>query len=194
MISMPAESNSPSAEGPVLSGTFPLSWEQVNPEQLEHQADSIHDSNEITLRNYYLLDDRAHEPLDEHDEASPELLRIEQRLNLVIELLAQVLSHSLTLPPAIPCMLTRNSLEWSSSTTAVPISGECLRLTLYLHSHYPKPLLLFGRVVQVDQSAGATHVTVQLAPLNVAVGDWLDRLIFRAHRRRVALTRRHKSS
>ncbi|MBI3775647.1 MAG: PilZ domain-containing protein [Gammaproteobacteria bacterium] len=177
--------------GPVLSGEFPLRWEHVSPLQLEQERNRANDSNEITLRNYYLLDERIQEPSDDRDESAPELVRIEQRLNLVIELLGQVLAHSLDLPAAVSCILSRASFEWSSYD--VPTVGECVRLTLYLHPHYPKPLVLFGQVTHVVRSETTSRATAQLAQLSDAVGDWLDRLIFRAHRRRIALTRREKS-
>lgn len=188
---MPDETTNAPDLGQVLSGEFPLHWERVSPTQLEQERDSVRDSNETTLRNYYLLDERTQEPADDRDESAPELVRIEQRLNLVIELLGQVLSHSLNLPSAAPCLLSRKSFEWSASVAPSP--GECVRLALFLHAHYPKPLVLFGQVTQVVRNADTSRVTVQLAQLSESVGDWLDRLIFRAHRRRVALTRRHKS-
>lgn len=177
---------------PVLSGEFPLRWQRISPTQLEHELDAVRDSNASALRNYYLLDERSHELGDDRDEAAPELVRIEQRLNLVIELLGQVLAHSLKLPPLAPCMLSRETLEWSA--TEVPDTGEWVRLAVFLHAHYPKPLVLFGQVTQVLRSSGTQRVTVQLAQFDESVGAWLDRLIFRAHRRRVALARRHKLS
>jgi len=187
---MPDETISASTAGPVLSGEFPLRWERLSPSQLEHERDSVRDSNETTLRNYYLLDERTQETSEDRDESAPELVRIEQRLNLVIELLGQVLSHSLDLPPAARCILSRETLEWSGHD--IPAPGDCVRLALYLHAHYPKPLMLFGQVTHVVRSADMPHVTVQLAQLGESVGDWLDRLIFRAHRRRIALARRQK--
>jgi len=117
-------------------------------------------------------------------------VRIEQRLNLVIELLGQVLLNATQLPSSAPCILTRDALEWSGHDT--PEQGDCVRLSLYLHAHYPKPLVLFGQVTQVVRGADPGRVTVQLAQLSESVGDWLDRLIFRAHRRRVASARRQK--
>lgn len=190
MLCMPDPTTSTSNTAPVLSGEFPLRWERIDPTQLEHQRDTARDGNEITLRNYYLLDERTQEPADDRDEAAPELVRIEQRLNLVIELLGQVLSQSLDLPSAAPCILGRTTFEWSGHDTPVP--GEVVRLALFLHAHYPKPLVLFGQVTQVVRGVTTSQVNVQLAPLNESVGDWLDRLIFRAHRRRVALARRQK--
>ncbi len=186
---MSDETISASHAGPVLCGEFPLRWERISPEQLEPAHDAVCDSNETTLRNYYLLDERT-ESGDDRDESAPELARIEQRLNLVIELLGQVLAHSLDLPPAAPCTLSRETFEWSGHD--IPESGERIRLTVFLHAHYPKPLVLFGQVTHIDRSADTHRVTVRLAQLSESVGDWLSRLIFRAHRRRIALTRRQK--
>jgi len=190
MVPMLEETNSVANAGPVLSGEFPLRWERISPAQLEQARDAVRDSNETTLRNYHLLDERTQESGDDRDESAPELVRIEQRLNLVIELLGQVLSSSLNLPAIAPCALSRDRFEWSGLD--IPASGECVRLALYLHAHYPKPLVLVGQVTHVVGSADTARVTVQLAPLSESVGDWLDRLIFRAHRRRVAQVRRQK--
>lgn len=184
------EMKNASIESPVLVGTFPLTWERISPAELEQEHNPADDGNEITLRYYYLLDERGHEPAEDRDEPAPELVRIEQRLNLVIELLGQVLSRSFDLPPAVPCVFNREFFEWSSEK--LPSPGECIRLAVHLHAHYPKPLMLLGQVTQVVQNSGIQRVTVQLAPLSESVGGWLDRLIFRAHRRAVAQTRRHK--
>lgn len=188
---MSNETPSASNTAPVLSGEFPLRWQRISPSQLEQELDAVHDSNETALRNYYLLDERTQEPGDDRDESAQELIRIEQRLNLVIELLGQVLSHALNLPPVAPCMLSRETLEWSALDAPEP--GEYVRLAVFLHANYPKPLILFGQVTQVLHSAGMNRVTVQLDRLSEPVGDWLDRLIFRSHRRHVAQARRHKS-
>lgn len=191
IVCMSDEIHSVPTHRPVLSGEFPLRWERVSPTQQEQVYDSLCDGNETTLRNYYLLDERTQEPGDERDESAPELARIEQRLNLVIELLGQVLSRSLDLPAVAPCLLSREIFEWSDQQA--PAAGEWVRLAVFLHAHYPKPLVLFGQVTQVVPRAGTSRVTVQLAQLDPPVGDWLDRLIFRAHRRRVALTRQRKT-
>lgn len=190
IIVMPDETHNTPTAGPVLCGEFPLRWVRVSPSQLEQERDLVHDSNETTLRNYYLLDERTQEPNDDRDESAPELVRIEQRLNLVIELLGQVLAYSLDLPASKSCILSRESIEWSGHD--IPATGDCVRLTLYLQAHYPKPLVLLGQVTQVVPSGDTSRVTVQLAQLGESIGDWLDRLIFRAHRRRIALTRRQK--
>ena len=187
---MPEESTQTPPAGPVLYGEFPLRWERVSPARLEQERAQVSDCNEIALRNYYFLDERTQDSGDDRDESAPELVRIEQRLNLVIELLGQVLAKSLDLPAAAACTLRHESFAWTGHE--LPSSGECVRLALYLHAHYPKPLVLFGHVTHLERGEETQRVTVQLAPLSESVGDWLDRLIFRAHRRRIALARRQK--
>lgn len=186
-------SNPPSAvarPGPVIHGSFPLTWEVCSDRPNEHAQHVVNEANENTLRNILLLDNRVHDTGDERDEATPEIQRLEQRLNLVIDLLAQVLSRDLHLPVPVPCEISRDVLLWSGD--ALPAPGAGVRASVYLNPNYPRPLCLYGVVETLEPREQGLYVRVRVSALPEPVGEYLDRLIFRDHRRRIAQTRRSK--
>lgn len=190
MALMSNPSSSVARPGPVLHGVFPLVWEPFPAELSEHERRAVDEANISTLRNYLLLDSRVNEAGDERDETTPELQRVEQRLNLVIDLLAQLLVRDLPLPASASCEVSRDGVAWTGHSQ--PAAGTRVKLSLYLNPHYPHPLVLYG-IADAVEARGQTHfVRVALSELPEPVAQGLDRLIFRDHRRRVAQTKRGK--
>lgn len=175
-------------EHPVLRGQFPLRWETQATELTELEQQAVNTANEATLRSYYLLDERLHDGGEDREEAAPEIVRLEQRLNLIVDLLGQVLQNSLVLPSPTACVLSRAGVEWTSAE--VPILNAAVKLFIYLHPHYPKPLVLYGVVSALESCALGRQITVKWPLLVDPVADGLERLIFRAHRRSVAQSKR----
>lgn len=175
-------------EHPVLRGQFPLRWETQATQLTELEQHAVNTANEATLRSYYLLDERLHDNREDREEAAPEIARLEQRLNLIVDLLGQVLQNNLDLPPPTACVLSRAGAEWIS--TAAPTLDAAVKLWIYLQPHYPKPLVLYGVVSALDACALGQQITVRWPLLADPVADGLERLIFRAHRRSVAESKR----
>lgn len=188
MALMSTPSSSVARPGPVLHGFYPLVWEPCAAEISAREAQVVDESNEMTLRNYLLLDHRAQESSEDRDETLPDIQRLEQRLNLVIDLLAQVLSRDLQLPLPVQCELSRDAVEWAGES--LPAVGAFVKLSLFLNPNYPRPLIVYGRVEHLDNQADRRAARVVLSGLPETVGEWLDRLIFRDHRRRIAQTKR----
>lgn len=176
-------------EHPALRGQFPLRWGIQVTELSEQERQTVNNTNEATLRSYYLLDERLlYDSGEERDVATPEIARLEQRLNLIVDLLGQVLLQNQNLPPPVTCVLTGAGVEWVS--TEAPTLNDCVKLLIYLHHHYPQPLVLFGVVSALESCALGQRISVAWSSLPESVGDGLERLIFRAHRRSVAQAKR----
>lgn len=187
---MSTPTSSVARPGPVLHGLFPLVWEPCTGELSEPARRAVDEANVTTLRNYLLLDSRTYEAGDEREEATPELQRLEQRLNLVIDLLAQVLSRDLQLPTPASCEVSRDAVVWTAAS--LPAVGDRIKLSLYLNPHYPRPLVLYGNIESLQARAEGRCARMALSELTEPVAEGLDRLIFRDHRRRVAQTKRGK--
>ena len=176
--------------GPVLHGLFPLVWEPCPDEPGEHARRAVDEANITTLRNCLLLDSRAHDALEDREQVTPEIQRLEQRMNLVIDLLAHVLSRELQLPTPVSCEVSRDAVVWTGES--LPAAGERVKLSLYLNPQYPRPLILYGKIDSPETRADGQFVRLVLSELPELVAEGLDRLIFRDHRRRVAQTKRGK--
>ncbi len=131
------------------------------------------------------------ESADESQARAPELLRLESKLNLLLELVGEVLSRQEPVRPAVPVRLGSETVTWETAQTPAP-SGQGL-LTAYLLSGLPKGLTLPAVVEDVVPVDGGFRVMARLEGLAVPVQDYLEKLIFRHHRRRVAEARRGRA-
>lgn len=115
-------------------------------------------------------------------ERGGELLRLERKLDLVLELLGRVLIRAENLPPLHKVRLSAEAVLWQSDE--FPSPGP-VTVELHLDLRYPLPLCLSGNA-QVD----GDQVRVDFASADPALRDALERLIFLLHRRRLGRERR----
>ncbi len=167
----------------------PVEWELLEqPIDAALQQRYRHD-NAILLQGLLVVDEQ---PVIEHDEEysalGQELQRIDHKLNLILELLSQTLRSWRSLPPPVPIRLTVDGVEWRCDQE-LP-AGQPILLRLYLSPVFPNPFVATG-IVQPGRGDGA--VSVCFDELGGPVGEALEKLVFRQHRRRVARLRLRKS-
>lgn len=132
-------------------------------------------------------------PVEKPDDNSPnsaDLLRLELKVNLLLDLVAQVLTASRPRPQAAPVRFNAQGVVWRSAAP-LPEAGAQGIAEIYLHDALAEPLRLPGRVSSVTPDG---HVKVRFAPVNETVGDLLEKLCFRRHRRQIAGTRHPRRS
>ena len=128
-----------SFSGLFFQTTLPLEWTPL--EEGEHLPASTELSNQNFLRIVMGLDEAAHESVDESTELNHELQRLEFKVNIVLELVAQLISRDTELPDTVELKLSSGALEWSCGTTP-PISGQTIQVKIYLDPRFPTPLTL----------------------------------------------------
>ncbi len=141
------------------------------------------ESNDVFLKTLTALEEHL-EGVDEHQAQHSELMRLELKLNFLMDLVGQVLTTQLELPVRRKVRLGARGLSWSSEK-AVAVGG-LYRVDLYLKPNLPRPLVLFGRIKALEGDV----VTATFEGISDAVQDGLDKFIFRHHRRAVASQRR----
>ena len=170
--------------GVALVESLPVSWQAWT--AIPADSTGQRQANEETLRVILSLDEHPHGELaDEDPPLAQELVRLESKLNLVLELVGQLLVRQLALPPPAPVQLHAGSLEWQ--TLSAPPTGARILIELYLCSRFPRPLQL-PAVARPAPRAG--WAAAGFDDLGEVVQDQLEMLIFRHHRRRVAAARR----
>lgn len=129
------------------------------------------------------------EPVSERREESPwspELVRLDRRINLLVEMVARLLARDATLPPVISVRLYSNALAWRPEEASFRAEvGTPLTFLLYLPSFPALPIALpavFGGVLPTDPDWSYAR----LVGVGEAITEQLDHLIFRRHRRMVA--------
>jgi hypothetical protein len=112
---------------------------------------------------------------------SADLLRLEVKMNLVLELMGQLLAAQQPRPPTSPLKFNALGAVWRSQ--APPKQGEQGLLDIYLRECLAQPLTLIGNVTQVSNDG---QVKVTFTPPGEATSDLIEKLAFRRHRRHVA--------
>jgi hypothetical protein len=132
---------------------------------------------------------QEHGPLIEKpDENSPyaaDLMRLERKMNLLLDLVGQILTANR--PRPAPAYVRFNALGavWRGAPP-LPEAGAQGILEVHLHDCLAQPLRLPGRVTNVTPDG---NVKARFSPLGEAVADLIEKMAFRRHRRQIAGTR-----
>lgn len=180
----------PLAEGIVYEDILPLGWRLIDEFPGDAQLEHINHSNESFLKSFASLDENAfprHEFEDEHTDYAQELVRLDLKINLLLELVGHVLSRQLNLPMPVRTRMNSSGIEWFGF--GLPTAGSRVLLELYLHSRYPRPLELPGSVVAVGGLDRNDSAKIRFHGLSDSLRESLDKLIFRHHRRKIASAR-----
>ncbi|MGH8171333.1 MAG: PilZ domain-containing protein [Steroidobacteraceae bacterium] len=129
-----------------------------------------------------------HGPVEKPDENSPyaaDLLRLERKMNLLLDLVGQILAANR--PRAAPTSVRFNALGavWRG-TPPLPEAGAQGILEVHLHDCLAQPLRLPGRVTNVTPDG---NVKARFLPLGETIADLIEKMAFRRHRRQIAGTR-----
>lgn len=144
-------------------------------------------------RLLFSLLEAGHEPAahDPHHHASPELQRIEHKLNLLIGMVGQLLGAAQPQTGATTVRLSCRDLQWWAGE-APP--AEELLLDLYLEDSAPRALEVIARVVSVKEKAGRYRIEARFVSLDEYEENQLEKWIFARHRRMVAQARARNPS
>lgn len=179
--------NDPQDQNEALSyrDELPLRWLPLRAMPGAAAAERLDEANARLLASVGLLED-VPKLGDDPSPTELELLRIHQKLNLVIDLLGGVLRERQARPDKVPLRLSWRGLSWSGGP--LPAVGELGLVELYLRDTLPQPLQWPARVV----AAGEGEVSVLFEGGSEASLSALERHVFAHHRREVAqLARRN---
>lgn len=150
--------------------------------------DAVH-AAAIAERNLRML--LACAALDEHgkhekaaDDAphAADILRIDLKVNLLLDMVGALLAASQSRPPAVPARFNPHGIVWEAAGP-VPSAGARGLVEIHLKDCLVHPVSLEGTVAD---GPADRHVHVRFEPLPEPVADQLERLVFRRHRRQVA--------
>jgi len=167
-------------EGLLLEGMFPASFQALDNFPEVGDLALLNEKNENYLRTCLISHDSI--DVDEHDEISLELRRQDFKINLLLDMLGEFLVQQNKLPPSVKLNLTSMGLECSSSIAGYKV-GEKVEIDLYINPSFPKALKLYGEVRAIDTEG---RTAINFVGVNQSVQDWLEKFIFRHHRRTIA--------
>lgn len=127
------------------------------------------------------------EKVDEDAPHSADIMRLDFKLNLLLDLAGQLLANSQ--PRAQPVPIRFNAMGASWKTDAPPPAGAHGILEITLRDLIVQPLNLPAEVVP---GAPAGEAWVRFLWLGETVADHIEKLVFRRHRRKIAGSRQQR--
>lgn len=169
-------------DGVYLEAKLPLSWQAVSNFDDDHLERWMH-ADAALLRALAVLEGNPAET--ERDLSTPTnkaLDRLEAKIDLTLALVIQLLGGQTDLPPARHAVLRAATLVWTADEA--PAAGAGV-VSLYLSPKLPLPLMLPAHIAEIAPSPSGFRIRAGFAHLDEEVQDWLERTVFRHHRRAV---------
>ncbi|MFC4161563.1 PilZ domain-containing protein [Chitinimonas lacunae] len=159
---------------------LPLSWLPSATPTLAGDAITL-------LRALAIIDQLPVRHDDEQDERWREL---EARVDLCLLMLGRLLARDGAAPESTTTALSGSQVSWLSADPPAP--GSVGVLALYLSQALPLPLYLDARVTEVAAVVeGRWQVEAQFLIEAEELQDWLDKTVFRYHRREISQRKKH---
>ena len=154
------------------------------------------DARNYSLLKTFALEDHSARDVDpELEGVMAEVQRLDQKLNLIQELLTQLLMVHEAIPERRPIALSLSTLTLTVEQDLGVKPGDLVLSALYLLDDVPRALELTGTVVSVvTEGEAGFRIDLSLPELSDGVDSLLGRFIFRQHRREIALKRGHTAS
>lgn len=169
----------------------PLGWKSVDRFPDGPELHKLHVRNAQLLIADASLEEH-HRRIDPKDESQPfyqELQRLEFKLDIVLRLIGDLLEQREVLPPRRKFRIHAQGLEWIETETKLATKARGI-VCLYLNKTLPYPVELPCEIVAVlPATAEGTPVRGEFRVMNAQVGELIEKLIFRHHRRQVAEAR-----
>jgi hypothetical protein len=170
---------------------LPLAWRPMAHATDRDTAAGLMEHNARLLQAREALDQLG--PVEKQDENSPnsaDLMRLELKINLLLDLVGQILATNRPRPAAVPVRFNAQGVVWRSQGP-LPEAGSLGIAEIYLHDCLAEPLRLPGRVTSVTPDG---QVKVRFVPVGESVADLVEKLCFRRHRRQIAGARNPRRS
>lgn len=164
-----------------MSSRLPLCWEPIDGSLSEGELVNVNDNNLVLLNAIAFMEAESYSDPDDHNVAANDFARLNSKVELLLTLVSQLVSHYQLVPESNDFTLSSTQLSWPVGALHANIDAEGL-FKLYLHPAVAVPLLI---PAIIDGAASA-----KIHGLSVTVHNALEKYLFRQHRRRVADARR----
>lgn len=162
---------------------LPLAWTLI---QEGGYPPAIEQNNLSRLQIILGLDDASRDLGDDDSDIAAEIQRLDFKINIVLELVAQLVVSGRQRPATVPVTLNPSWVVFGSADDA-PSPGARVAIELYLDQRFPFPFVLHGVADSVDKDASGSRCSkVVLEPFSDSVQELFEKYIFRCHRRHVA--------
>lgn len=141
--------------------------------------------NEAVLRALAMLEEHDETTADDNERA--EFHRLEGKMNLVLELLTELVRQHQPGPPQLAVRISAEGVCWPVDGRIEP--GALVLTEWYLLPAWPVALNLLARVEHCAATESGLVACARLEGAGDGTRDWLEKLVFRRHRRAIAQQR-----
>lgn len=149
-------------------------------QRLEAEAQSM-------LSSVLAIEDAASAKSDEDKEAGPDILRLERKIDLVLQLLSMQLMDGNTAPEC-QVQLSAAGARWEIPGATLPAPGSQVIAAIHVHRFLPRPLRLLAEVLPDEPG----WLCLLFSQHGEVCEELLARHVFQQHRRHLAGSRRAK--
>ncbi|MEZ5569422.1 MAG: PilZ domain-containing protein [Halioglobus sp.] len=174
--------------GLAFTDDISIAWRPVEQVPDEARLAIVNESNESFLRAVSVIGAFPGEFSEEEMASSQEVARLDLKINLLLDLVSQLIYQQSNVPARRTVTISTSEISWRDDTP--PALGDTVFMQVYIQHGTPKPLSVYGRVVAVQDDNPHSSNRVRYLGLSPSAQSWLDKLIFRHHRREVAFRRR----
>lgn len=170
-----------------FSDNISVNWSAVDSLPDDAQLTKVNESNETFLRAVSALGSMGSDSSEEDAAVSQEIARLDLKVNILLDLVSQLIYAQLDIPSRTQVTISSDQLEWCTSEP--PQTGDYVFMEVYVQHGTPKPLCFYGEIISSPQEHANGSARVNYFGLSSAAKGWLEKLIFRHHRREVAYRR-----
>lgn len=175
--------NQSEPQGIFYAADLPLSWTALSRLQPAQTEQWQHDTAAL-LRALAVIEAPVVETDRDISSATGKSMeRLEAKLDLALSLMMQLARQHTELPAPHPVILRANSVEWLA--TSHPEPAQLILLSLHLSPRLPQALHIPATVAAVEQLENGARVRANFTHLSQEVEEWLERTLFRFHRRSI---------
>jgi len=175
-------------EGLALHDFLPLTWEPsplADPAELEH----YNQETARALQALALFEEAPRELSTDPNPKGQDLQHLEAKVDVLLSLVTRLVSQQQGLPRKHNTVLRADTLEWAGPATDQARTGDTGVLVVYPNVLLPIPFRLASRVVGSVERSGNKWRICRFEHLSPQVAVGLEKLVFRRHRRQVAIAR-----
>jgi len=174
----------PRSAGLDFTDNISIGWKKVDFRPDDAHLALVNESNESFLRAVSAIGEFSMDNAEDAVGISQEILRLDLKVNLLLDLVSQLIYKQLDIPGMSRVTISSGEIEWQCEN--VPEPGQMVFVDAYIQHGTPKPLCFYGKVVSDQQEYNSGLARVRYFGLAGSAQSWLDKLIFRHHRRAVA--------
>jgi hypothetical protein len=190
---LPKEIEDPLKENLVCRQEIPLRWRKLEGELSDSEIMMIHNDNLKFMEVLLSGEDTADVEQHRDKEVLKELHKIDAKLNLLMNWFSRIIWQQQEFPTPQTVDLSAKGLQFvhnDQGSGEEVVENDELFIEMFLEPRYPQPFITLAKVLRVNTQPQGREVLVRFIHLSEQTQEWLNKYVFRLHRRQVALARK----